>query len=264
MQPQVVAQTLVKVEDEWKTEARAFAECNMTDAAWSAGCGGAPRRFKQSCATVLGAVVQASSGDRGIVQEYLDEICSQEQLQGWRSRICQSFSFSVTAAMTADVYENREDLDIPGVCHEFWQGLAEDEKMLLQQEREEQDAKKKQEASKAAEAAKEAAEEASKQAARSKVEAARQAERRRREEEAHGAEEAQKAAEEVEEEADEREREVDKTLAEAQNAIAETGSAEEQANATLASEKARAAAEKTARDTTAGAAGNATEAGRRN
>uniref|UniRef100_A0A7S1LEX6 Uncharacterized protein n=1 Tax=Alexandrium catenella TaxID=2925 RepID=A0A7S1LEX6_ALECA len=282
MQPQVVAQTLVKVEDEWRAEARASAECNATGALSGAGCeGGAPRRFGKSCPTVLSAVVRASAGDRGVVQEYLDEICAQEQLKGWRSRVCQTFSFAVTAAMTADVYENREELDVASVCRDFWKGLAEDEKAIVAKERAEQEASEREEAAKKAAVAKEAAEKAAKEAAelaerrqaeeateaqRRQAEAAAEAKRQSEEEAARQAAAAQSAAEQVSAEADERQREVEKTLAEAQHAIQETESTQAQANATNASAALRAEEEPAVQNSTnASASGvNATQSVQKN
>merc|ERR1719345_238493 len=56
MQPEVVARTLSEVEDEWKSQAASFAECNSTE---TSECGGAPEQFSKSCSTVVSAVVQA-------------------------------------------------------------------------------------------------------------------------------------------------------------------------------------------------------------
>jgi len=253
MQPQVVAHTLVRVENEWRAEARAAADCDGPGAANGSGCGGATKSFEQSCGTVVNAVLQASGGDRGVVQEYLDDICGQEVLKGWRNRVCQTFSFAVSSAMTADVYENREDVDVPAVCHEFWKGLAEDEKAIVDKERAASEAHEKQAEEAAAKAAQEAAAEAAKAAARKAEEAAAEAKRRKSEvaakqaqakeaaaeaqarkskEAANQSEVEQRSAEKVAEEADRRQQEVDETLAEAREAIQETEHLQAQTNAT--------------------------------
>uniref|UniRef100_A0A7S0FBU2 Uncharacterized protein n=1 Tax=Pyrodinium bahamense TaxID=73915 RepID=A0A7S0FBU2_9DINO len=227
MQPQVVAQTLVQVEDEWKAEARSVAECEAASALSGPACeSGMPKKFEQSCTIVANAVLQASSGDRGVVQEYLTEVCSEDHLRGWRSELCQSFAEAVTSAMTADVYNNREELSTAGMCRKFWQGFAADEKASLQKEQ----AGKAAEAKRQAEAQSEAAQKAAQVAAAKATEQAkqhkaeehaewlrRQAEVKRQEQEERRQTEV--AAEKVAEEAEHRAKEAQREIDEAQEAV---------------------------------------------
>jgi len=127
MRPDVVAQTLVHVENEWLSQVNSFAECNATAAAApeeGLDCSSAQRAFTNSCGTVAASVVHASSGDRAVVAEYMSDVCSQPVLEGRQRAYCQSFAEGLTGAMTADAYNNREHFDTSAVCDGLWMRLA--------------------------------------------------------------------------------------------------------------------------------------------
>merc|ERR1719326_188796 len=106
LQPELVAKALATVQDEWKDQATAFTECNMTG---GSNCNEAHTSFDASCATVVTAVVQGSGGDRTVAKEYMATVCGQKQLAGWRKLRCTDLSVAlVDHAMTADKYSNRE------------------------------------------------------------------------------------------------------------------------------------------------------------
>jgi hypothetical protein len=178
LRPDVVAQTLAKVEEEWNDETSAFLECNLTHSQDdSKSC--APEKFHKSCPTVVGAILRSSSGDRSVVREYMGDVCGEPALQGWLSDRCQVLSEALTDAMSEDSYSNRENLDTAHFCQGFWAKFAQDE--IHRAEREQkiraeaalkatEDAKKGEAAKEAAEAeaTKEKADEA--EAAKKKVE----------------------------------------------------------------------------------------------
>lgn len=209
MQPQAVAQTLVKVEDEWRVEAAKFAECS-TENVDGYGCDAAPKQFEKSCSTIVGAVLQASGGDRGVVEEYLSDVCGEPQLDGWRRQLCEDFSGAVARAMTADVYKNREELDAASPCRAFWLGLGERERARARSDREERSARGGREAAARAEAEGRAAAEAAARERRRRAEAGarREALASRR-----ASEEASRAAEDADEEAEEVKRAVEEAQA---------------------------------------------------
>jgi len=157
MQPEVVARTLSEVEDEWKSQAASYAECNTTE---TSECGGAPEAFSKSCSTVVSAVVQASSGDRASVKEYMNTVCSESELSGWHSGRCTELASAVTDSMLDDNYENRENFNSGSLCTSFWSKFVVEEKARVEKERSEREAADKKAAEEAAEAAKKAAEEA--------------------------------------------------------------------------------------------------------
>merc|ERR1719498_1558334 len=68
MQPELVAKTLKNVEDAWKDEAATFIRCNASQGIED--CNDMSNAFGKSCATVVSAVVQGSSGDQRIASEY--------------------------------------------------------------------------------------------------------------------------------------------------------------------------------------------------
>eukprot|EP00928_Gymnodinium_smaydae_P021171 TRINITY_DN1823_c0_g1_i1.p1 TRINITY_DN1823_c0_g1~~TRINITY_DN1823_c0_g1_i1.p1 ORF type:complete len:344 (-),score=120.94 TRINITY_DN1823_c0_g1_i1:49-1080(-) len=164
LQPEIAARTLVDVSDKWSEQAALFVECNSSSSENTASdlveCNGAPRAFHQSCETVVRAVVDGSTGRRDVVQEYLDDICGQKLLEGWRGDRCRSFGKAVFAAMTPNAYENRMSLNAAAPCTSVW---AEFVQQATENKRKEEERRKEEEA-KAAEEAKRAAEEAARKA----------------------------------------------------------------------------------------------------
>jgi len=66
LRPDVAAQTLVSVEDEWQAEASIFADCEARgEQEATSDCVKAPKAFKKSCDTVVTAIMQGSSGEKG-------------------------------------------------------------------------------------------------------------------------------------------------------------------------------------------------------
>merc|ERR1719335_1204302 len=128
MRPDVVAQTLAKVEQEWNDETSAFLDCNLTHRGEEDAmkkC--APENFQKSCPTVVGAILSASSGSRSVVTEYMGDVCGESALEGWMQDRCQVLSTALTDAMSEDSYENRENLDVSRFCQGFWGKFAQDE-----------------------------------------------------------------------------------------------------------------------------------------
>jgi len=113
MRPDVVANTLVRVEDEWRKQAAEFTE----------GSKAAPDAFAKSCSTVVSAVIQGSAGDRTVAKEYMNKVCSQKVLatESWRGQRCTALANSIAEhAMLADNYANRQNLNPMKVCTGFW------------------------------------------------------------------------------------------------------------------------------------------------
>jgi len=168
MQPENVAKTLVSVEDEWKAQAAAFAECTAVvkeaDQQDGEACTTATAAFQKSCKTIVNTVVQASSGDRSAVQEYMDEVCGEKVLDDWHHVRCSFLSSSVVNSMSADSYDNREGFDAAKVCSGFWTNFLAEEKERVQKEKEEEQAQEKTEAEEREKAAAKAAQEAAEHA----------------------------------------------------------------------------------------------------
>jgi len=193
MRPEIVARSLAKVEDEWKSQFRLYVECNATASsrADAEKCDAAPRAFEHACGTIVSAVVQASNGDHRVVREYMDDICSEPELKGWRADRCQLLATSVLAGMTEDNYDNREHLNAAPLCQGFWARFSTEEQDLIRREAAEREAEEKRKEEERAQEEKVAAEQAAEE------------EKRRHEEEEAQAK--QRAAEEAEEEAERRE-----------------------------------------------------------
>mmetsp|Transcript_73129 Transcript_73129/g.145037 ORF Transcript_73129/g.145037 Transcript_73129/m.145037 type:complete len:356 (+) Transcript_73129:83-1150(+) len=122
MQPRAVARSLARVETEWRSQALQFVEC--TRQAGHSDCSQARRPFQRSCSTIVNAVVSASSGDRPTVREYMATVCDEPELKGWRAERCLSFAHTVIGTMTADAWENRNHLNVDGVCNQIWSNMS--------------------------------------------------------------------------------------------------------------------------------------------
>jgi len=198
MQPEVVAHTLVKVEEEWRAQAAAFAECNTTS---SQECNSAADAFQKSCGTVVSAVVKSSSGDKAHVKEYMGVVCLQHELAGWHQERCAELATNIYDAMSDDNYENRENFNAMNLCTNFWSRFTVQEKARVDQERAEREAAEKKAEEDRIETEKQLALKAAEEQKRLEHEAAEQkaAEEKRRAEEAAAAlrakkEEAEKQA----------------------------------------------------------------------
>lgn len=158
LRPDVAAHLLAGVENEWKSQATVFAECNSTQT----DCGSAPASFMKSCGTVVGAVVKSSSGKKDSVVEYMNIVCQQVELAGWRQSRCGDLAATVTNAMGADDYQNRENFqtDTTKLCTTYWSRFASQEKERVEKERAEREAREAQEAAVRAEEEKKTAAEA--------------------------------------------------------------------------------------------------------
>mmetsp|Transcript_20626 Transcript_20626/g.33264 ORF Transcript_20626/g.33264 Transcript_20626/m.33264 type:complete len:342 (-) Transcript_20626:84-1109(-) len=161
MQPEVVAKTLLSVEDEWKDQAASFLKCELSknDVA-SDECGSAPQSFSKSCEVVVGAIVKGSDGDTEVTKEYMIDVCSQPAMTSWRRDTCISLAKDVAASMTASAYENRVNFKAKQACDEFWSQFLAGQRAMHQKEL---DAKKAEEAERMKKEEQEKAEEAKKQ-----------------------------------------------------------------------------------------------------
>lgn len=209
MRPEVVAESFANVEDEWRSQAKTYAECaaaNGTD------CSSSSHAFQKSCALVAHAMVAGSSGDNAVVTEYMGYVCNSTKLQGWKHEGCISFAASVDKIMSGDNYYNRNQLNVTGLCGAFWAKFSAEEKTREAVERAAREAEQKKREEEAAEAAKVAAEAAAKAAEESKKadEAKKAAEAKK------NAEESAKKAEEAKAELEKKQKEAAELAAEAQ------------------------------------------------
>lgn len=167
MQPEAVARTLAKVEEQWQAQALQFNECNSTAAGPEDAekCAEPANAFQKSCSTVAEAVVKASNGDRAVVGEYMADVCGQPELQGRQRVRCQLLGTFLAQGMDDDSYTNRENLNAAKLCQGFWLRVAFEETKQGQQE-----LAAKAQADEATKAAKEAAEAAKKASQEAQVE----------------------------------------------------------------------------------------------
>jgi len=162
MQPDVVARTLKNVEKKWAEEAAEFIHCNATSKDAMTECQDMPSEFSKSCAVVVGAVVQGSSGDKRVASEYMSNICGQSLMDGWHQQHCLGLKVALDAAMTADSYQNRNAFTAKKLCSNFWsEFVQEEQKRFIKEEAERKEAEKKA-AEEAEKRQKEAAEKAKK------------------------------------------------------------------------------------------------------
>merc|ERR1719230_2049010 len=179
MHPDVVAESFASVEDEWRAQAREYADCTSSN---GTDCSGSPKAFQKSCALVSKAMVGGSSGDNAVVTEYMSFVCNSTKLEGWKKEGCVSFAAAVDKIMSGDNYYNRNELNVTNLCGTFWSKFSAEEEAREAAERAAREAERKKREEEAAAAAKVAAEAA-----------AKAAEEARKADEAKKAEDAKKA-----------------------------------------------------------------------
>jgi len=136
MQPAVVAKTLSHVEDEWKATARTFIKCELGESKEDTirDCDDTPSDFSKSCSTVVGAVVQGSSGDPSTMREYMGKVCNQDTMASWHQTSCLALANSIGAKMGLSAYDNRVNFETSAACDDFWSNFLAEQKELHKKE----------------------------------------------------------------------------------------------------------------------------------
>jgi len=132
MQPAVVAKTLSHVEEEWKVRARTFMKCELSEDKEGVirDCDDTPSDFTKSCSTVVSSVVQGSSGNVAVMQEYMTKVCNQDIMTGWHQTSCVALADSIGSKMSANQYDNRARFQTSAVCDDFWSNFLSEQKTL--------------------------------------------------------------------------------------------------------------------------------------
>lgn len=132
MQPAVVAKTLSRVEEEWKARARTFMKCELSEDKEGVvrDCDDTPSDFTKSCSTVVSSVVQGSSGNVAVMQEYMAKVCNQDIMTGWHQTSCVALADSIGSKMSANQYDNRARFQTSAVCDDFWSNFLSEQKAL--------------------------------------------------------------------------------------------------------------------------------------
>merc|ERR1719240_1856397 len=74
-------------------------------------------------------MVMGSSGKRDVVEEYMSRVCNAAPLTGWRQQQCSTLAATVDSEMSADDYNNRQELNATSVCRNFWSSFTADLKV---------------------------------------------------------------------------------------------------------------------------------------
>lgn len=132
MQPEAVAKTLARVEEEWKNTAWSYLECEQSESGDDAirDCDSTPSSFSESCKTVVSAIVKGSSGDPKVMKEYMVDVCKQDNMGDWHQSGCITLAKDVSAKMSAYTYDNRLSFPLAEVCDNFWGNFLEQQKPL--------------------------------------------------------------------------------------------------------------------------------------
>merc|ERR1719375_847279 len=244
MMPEVVAETLADVDDEWVSMADSFLACRNSNSTTgeSPPCADVQQKFSRSCATVVSAMVQGSGGQPAVVGEYMRAVCRKGPLAGWRQHQCLTLASFVDGAMSMDPYHNRELVNTAGLCQRYWSNFTAEESVIIADRLAEEQAR---EAAEAAERKKkeEAEAEARKQREEAEAEAKKkreEAEAEARKQKAEADEKAQVAAEEAQKVAEKKRVEAEKMAEDAKEAsevLNNNNTAPERKNATAPERK---------------------------
>jgi len=134
LQPEVVAQTLARVQDEWIVQAAAFADCHAMTGALG-NCKGSQQSFGKSCAKVVDGIVQGSSGDQNMVGEYMNLVCAQKSLTAVHHDHCRGLQQAINGALQFNSYSNRMHFNSGELCNKFWSTFADSEQKRAKAER---------------------------------------------------------------------------------------------------------------------------------
>jgi hypothetical protein len=235
MQPEVVAKTLISIEEEWRAQAALFSQCNSTgsmDGGTIVDCQDAPNSFGKSCRTVVAAIVQGSDGDNAVAKEYMSDVCGQTVMLDWHKQHCLNLAEAVKSTMTADAYQNRNNFNSKKLCDAFWSEFVGEEQKRLAAEKAEREAaeKKAEEEEKVAKEAaeKKAQEEAAERARKAEEEAKIEAERKKVEDAAKQKAEAEAKAKEAADRLAQKKAEAEAMAKAAQDKIDEARQAEQE------------------------------------
>merc|ERR1719375_1866043 len=167
MMPEVVAETLADVDDEWVSMADSFLACRNSNSTTgeSPPCADVQQKFSRSCATVVSAMVQGSGGQPAVVGEYMRAVCRKGPLAGWRQHQCLTLASFVDGAMSMDPYHNRELVNTAGLCQRYWSNFTAEESVIIADRLAEEQAREAAEAAEAKKKREEAEAEARKQKA---------------------------------------------------------------------------------------------------
>lgn len=110
MQPEVVAHLLSEVEKRWEESRVASLRKQMDE-------GTALEEMTKSCSKVSKAIIEGSDGDKDKVVEYMHDVCSSLSDE---TKSCDGFAASIEGFMTNDAEQNRDRLDLPKFCQQYW------------------------------------------------------------------------------------------------------------------------------------------------
>jgi hypothetical protein len=132
MQPEVVAKTLSRVQDEWRLQAQVFTQCELTESPENAikDCDDTPSEFVKSCSIVVDAVVKGSSGNPEVMKEYMGDVCSQTTMAAWHQTSCVALAKAIKLKMPDNSYSNRNSFPTGAVCDDFWLQFLAEQKAL--------------------------------------------------------------------------------------------------------------------------------------
>merc|ERR1711924_394782 len=109
------------VDDEWRYQVSEFLACNASLPDVKSCRAKQMTAFSASCAKVVDAIVSGSEGDRDDAREYMNDVCAQSSLTGWKQSSCRQLSIAVfDFGMNADNYANRQMFKSKQTCAGFF------------------------------------------------------------------------------------------------------------------------------------------------
>jgi hypothetical protein len=133
MQPKQVAATLMKVQNEWKAQARIATECASPDEISDdfPACKEALTAFHHSCIKVA-SVVMLSSSNSDDAKEYMTDVCTQSELSSWHKSKCNVFGAAITSKMSANAADNRQNYfkHAEKACTSVWSAFEQEAQSL--------------------------------------------------------------------------------------------------------------------------------------
>jgi len=129
LRPEKAAEKYTPIDKEWMRMARNYLGCMTGHEVQTKECNDDQESFLNSCAKVVFAVIDGSSGDKRVVTEYMDEVCHRKELTSYYKNRCSNLTALVLAGMTDSNFENRQNPQMRQICTNVWDETLKEEQL---------------------------------------------------------------------------------------------------------------------------------------
>jgi len=100
--PDLIAARLASIESDWSWQAAVFLQCTEQGGDAAAGCSKLAASFRHTCSDVAVALAQRGSTDQHGLAAFMERICAQSALDGWRRQRCRDLSLAIISMVPGE------------------------------------------------------------------------------------------------------------------------------------------------------------------